>query len=135
MKEDTDKVEAGRLEESRGIFANAGLGPLGYWGRWATDRIDVLMFRLSNTIVERDIARREIERLEADPRMQCPLDGPGSHRVDLQELRLLQKEIDRLTDILHKELAGETINYWKDRALKAENTLEDHAICNHLEEK
>lgn len=34
--------------------------------------------------------RERVEALESDPRMQCPLDGPGSHRADLMELRRLQ---------------------------------------------
>ncbi len=34
--------------------------------------------------------RAEIAALKSDPRLQCPLDGPGSHFADLAELRLLQ---------------------------------------------
>ncbi len=31
-------------------------------------------------------------QLVDDPRLKCPLDGPGSHRADLQELRPLQSQ-------------------------------------------
>lgn len=41
---------------------------------------------------ERRIATLESElaTLKDDPRLQCPLDGPGSHRMDLAELRTHQ---------------------------------------------
>lgn len=38
----------------------------------------------------------ENERLKADPRLQIPLDGPGSHKVDLLALRIEQENNDRL---------------------------------------
>lgn len=40
-----------------------------------------------------------------------PLDGPGSHKADLAELRLLQAKLDRVTKILQG--MG-----WKPQAVK-----------------
>ena len=41
-------------------------------------------------------ARKRIGELVADPRLQVPLDGHGSHRHDLAELRVCQAKIDTL---------------------------------------
>lgn len=38
--------------------------------------------------------RERSAKLEADPRLQIPLDGPGSHRADLAELRAMAKRVE-----------------------------------------
>ena len=38
----------------------------------------------------------ELATLREDPRLQVPLDGPGSHRADLMELRRAQETIKNL---------------------------------------
>lgn len=45
---------------------------------------------------ELDQLRAELTTLKSDPRLLIPLDGPGSHRVDLAELRVLQAKNERL---------------------------------------
>jgi hypothetical protein len=44
----------------------------------------------------------ENQQLKSDPRLQCPLDGPGSHRVDLAELRRKQEEVKSLKAQIQK---------------------------------
>ena len=40
-------------------------------------------------------AEAEVERLHADPRLRIPLDGPGSHRLDLVEQRAQRERAER----------------------------------------
>lgn len=39
--------------------------------------------------------RRRLAEVERAPRLQCPLDGPGSHRADLREQRVQRERAER----------------------------------------
>ncbi len=56
--------------------------------------------RAIEALNQRDAARAEVERLRSDPRLAVPLDGPGSHKQDLAELRLVQAKCAALREAL-----------------------------------
>jgi len=65
---------------------------------------------------------KRITVLEADPRLQVPLDGLGSHRADLRELRACQDKLRHVAwawraGLLRTELSpdGDDLRPWLDR--------------------
>jgi len=82
MKEDTDKVEAGRLREAKAFHEDS---PISYWLGWATGRIDVLEFKVTNLTIEKEVANQEIERLK-----------PAR-----EELDSVYSELDATNDVLN----------------------------------
>lgn len=58
---------------------------------------------------------RQLEELKADPRLACPLDGPGSHRADLAELRVLTSQLATArADAVHWQKEWETTKAQRD---------------------
>jgi hypothetical protein len=47
---------------------------------------------------QRDELAEYLETLAADPRLLCPLDGPGSHRQDLIELEAQRAKVAKLEE-------------------------------------
>ena len=59
---------------------------------------DLRVKRIENDNLGTEISqlRAQLAETQADPRLQVPLDGPGSHRMDLAELRLQQEKLAAL---------------------------------------
>jgi ribosomal 50S subunit-associated protein YjgA (DUF615 family) len=90
------------------------------------DAQDAEFIAMARTAVPALIA--EVRRLQADPRMQTPLDGPGSHRADLRALRVTQQEAEAAADVADrqrtraKEAEAEVL-MWRARAHEADENV------------